>query len=375
MPRQKSFNLFVYGTLKDASVFRAVLGRRLAARKADADNAEAFFPREAILAGYKKVSPDNTYLYAVPDSHGRIRGFLVGPLPGECMAALRNYEGRNYSRRTLRVQTSEGPQQAVVFIGHLDQMEHSFGYAFRDDFKQEVLLDKKINAALIETGRRELDSTAPVVRRAVAELHGSTIRDLTRRHFEAGGISDYAIRYSLLDRPLPDFSRIAGDPNAKALAANYLEMVVRQVIFNEFEENIHRDFRFELDGMRQSDAFYERTLSSLAALRMVNRAARAVADTIARRMRKLSFGSHHLVDFVRCAVGAADALYSVRSARNQMRLIMSHRGGGYIPLGAELEFSNIGHDVIRDPGAAAVSDPTYDGFLYFYDFALDALTW
>ena len=120
MPQLKPFNLFVYGTLKTPSVFRAVLGKRLVPSPGDADT-DAFFPREAVLNGYKKVSPDHTYLYAVPDPQGRIRGLLVGPLPGECLAALRKYEGRNYSRRMLRVQTSDGPQQAIVFVGNLQQ--------------------------------------------------------------------------------------------------------------------------------------------------------------------------------------------------------------------------------------------------------------
>ena len=373
MPQLKPFNLFVYGTLKTPSVFRAVLGKRLVPSPGDADT-DAFFPREAVLNGYKKVSPDHTYLYAVPDPQGRIRGLLVGPLPGECLAALRKYEGRNYSRRMLRVQTSDGPQQAIVFVGNLQQMEHSFGYAFHDEFKQEVLLGEKIDAALTEAGHRELHSTEPATRRAVAELHGNTIRDLVRRHFEAGGISDYAIR-SLLDRPLPDFSRIAKDPKAKELAPNYLEMVVRQVVFNEFEENIRRDFRFELDGMQRSDTFYERTLSSLAALRMINRASNRMGDTVGRCLRELSFGRDRLVDFVRWAIGAADSLYSARSARNHIRFVANHTGSGYTPLGAELEFSNTGHAVIRDPSGTGTYDATYDGFFYFSDFAMDVLTW
>ena len=61
---EKPFNLFVYGTLMSSVVFRAVLGRRLVFTTADADNSEAFLARQAELKGYKKISPDNTYLYA-----------------------------------------------------------------------------------------------------------------------------------------------------------------------------------------------------------------------------------------------------------------------------------------------------------------------
>jgi len=375
MAEQKPFNLFVYGTLMNPSIFRAVLGIRLVFTPNDADGAERFYVRQAVLDDYKKVSPDNTYLYAVPDPHGRIRGYLVGPLPGKFLSALRKYEGRNYSRRTLQVQTSGGIEQAVVFIGNIKELEHSFGYAFRDPLKQEIILGRKIDAALLEAEREQLHTTEKTARRAVGELRGPTIRDLVRRHFEAGGISDYAIRHSLKDPPLRDFSRIVTDPEAQAIAANYLAMVVRQVLFNQFEENIRRDFRFELDQMYLGSDYYERTISSLAALRLLNDCSELVETLVRDCLTGLDFQKDHLVDFVRWAIVAADSLYDVPQAGHQIVFIKNHIGRGYIPLGAELEFSNIGHDVIHDPEGRLLRDLQYDGFLYFSDFALDALTW
>ena len=216
---------------------------------AEADGETSFRARRAILPGYKKISPDHTYLYAVPERHGRIRGYLIGPLSGETLSALLQYEGRNYSRRTVKVQTRTGPEKATVFVGNVKQLAHAFGYDFHDRLKQEIILEEKIEAALVETEQQQLHRSSEVLRRAVAELHGSTIRDLRRRHFEAGGISDYAIRRSLMDVPLPDFDRIASDPEARALAPNYLAMVIRQVIFNQFEDRIRKDFRYEIEQL------------------------------------------------------------------------------------------------------------------------------
>jgi len=371
----KPFNLFVYGTLMNPAVFRAVLGCRLVRCEEEADNVESFHARDAVLDDYKKVSPDNTYFYAVPDPHGRIRGYLIGPLPGRSMSALLKFEGRNYSRRRLRVHTKNGEEQAVVFVGNLSEMEHSFGYQFHDPLKQEILLNEKINAALLETEREQLHTDAELVRRAVGELHGRTIRDLVRRHFDAGGISDYAIRRSIKDEPLPDFWRIREDPAARALAGNYLSMVVRQVIFNVLEEHIRNDFRFELDRMGLERQFYERTVSSLAALRMLNTNEELLHRLMIECFSDLGFARDHLVDFVRWAIAAADSVYEARQARGEIEYITSHMGRGYLPMGAELEFSNIGHNVIRDPHGEWVRDPRYDGFLYFPDFALDVLTW
>jgi len=375
MPNEKPFNLFVYGTLMSPVVFRAVLGRRLALTPADADGVEAFLARDAVLEGYKKISPDNTYLYAVPDPQGRIRGYLIGPLPGECMTALRKYEGRNYSRKTLPVQARDGVQKAVVFVAKLKQLQHSFGYRFHDPFKQEILLRQKIEAALLEAEREQLHTDENIARRAVGELHGPTIRDLVRRHFEAGGISDYAILHSLKDAPLSDFSRIRQDQEARVLAPHYLSMVVRQVIFNELEELIRRDFRYELDKMGLGDRYYERTISSLAALQILNADARLLYLLVGDCLTDLHFPDGRLVDFVQWAIVAADAIYEPGLAKRQLDHIRAHRTRGRIPLGAELEFSNIGHYVIADPAGRQVRDAQYDGFLYFTDFGLDALTW
>ncbi|MBL7134472.1 MAG: gamma-glutamylcyclotransferase [Phycisphaerae bacterium] len=375
MPGRKSFNLFIYGTLRHPWVFRAVLGKRLVTDDSSADGDQSLLAREAVLTGYKKISPDNTYLYAVPDPHGRILGYLVGPLPMEALEALRQYEGKNYRRARLRVQTAAESQEAVVFVANLKQLQHSFGYQFHDTFKQEVLLDQKIQAAVLEVEKQQLHTAEETARLAVGELHGPTIRDLVRRHFEAGGISDYAIRHSLLDQPLPDFSRIVRIPEAEAIAPNYLAMVVRQVIFNQLEERIGREFRYELDHMDLAATYYDRTMSSLAALRMLNSVGETVEKLVERCLAELSFADDHLVDYVRWAVAAADTIYDSGTAKQHMTFIANHMARGYVPLGAELEFSNIGHSVIADPQSKALCDPKYDGFIYFRDFGLHMLTW
>ena len=387
MREQKPFNLFVYGTLMNPSVFRAVLGRELVYQEPHADGLSCCPARNAVLPGYKKVSPDNTYLYAVPDPHGRIQGCVAGPLPGESMAALRRYEGRNYAKRTVRVQTQSGPVRAVVFVANLQQLQHAFGYAFRDHFKQEVLLEGKIERALLEAEQEQLHTTEETARRAVAELRGDRIRDLQRQHFEVGGISDYVIRWALKEHPLRDFTEVVKEPAAAALAENYLTLAIRQVLFNQLEERIRRDFRHELDHVcppclprsgRQAElqeVFYERTVSSLAALRMLNARGKQLDAIVGDCLGQTSFHQSHLIDFVKSAVAAADRVYESRQAAGELTFIGNHMGHGCIALGAELEFSNTGHNVIRDPQAHSSCDRQYDGFFYFADFGLDILTW
>ncbi len=374
MAKQKPFMLFAYGTLTNPWVFRAVLGKDLTRQADGADGVDTILARRAILNGFTKISPDNTYQYAVPDPHGRIGGYIIGPLPPESLARLRKYEGDNYQRRTLTVQTEDADERAIVFLGDRRKLEHAFGYEFHDHFKQEVILDEKIEDALRATEQEQLRTQEDAAVQAIAELRGTTIRDLRRQHFEAGGISDYAIRHSLADSPLPTYERIIHDPEARALSGNYLRFVVRQVILNQIESHILYDCRYELGAMSPGDAFYDRTLSLLAALRIVNRLP-ALAGAIDQCLHGLSFRDSHLVDYVRQAVGAARTLYNPARARHELNFIRQHSHRGHIPLGVELEFSDIGHGVIEDPEGAFHRDLRYDGFLYFRDFALDTLTW
>ncbi len=377
MSETETFNLFVYGTLMSPTTFRAVLGRRLVANAAEADNVDAFLAQHAVLDGYKKISPDNTYFYAVPDKGHRIRGYLVAGLPRESLPALMRYEGRNYARRTLKVLTSEGEEKAVVFVGNPKRHEdETFGHEFRDPLKQEILLDRKIDDAIRESEREKLHTDKELNRRAVAELHGPAIRDLRRRHFEAGGISDYAIRHAIKDTPLPDWNRIRDDANAGRYAKSYLRMVMRQVVFNQFEERIRQELRYELDHLPVSEGYYDRIISSLVALRIINQSRREPLDEHIRSyLDGLDFQAASLIDVVRQAINTADELYDPQPAKSQLNFIRSHMGFGYLPLGAELEFSNIGHGVVKDPAGKQLRDPVYDGFLYFDDFGLDALTW
>ena len=369
------FNLFVYGTLMKPTVFRAVTGRRLVTDPREADGVEKFLARHAVLAAYKKISPDRTYLYAVPDRQGRIHGYIVGQIPPEYLPILRKYEGRNYRQARVKVLTADGKVPAVAFVGNLDQLSHSFGWEFRDHLKQEVLLRGKIEQALAEDESRRLNTGEELSRQALYELHGLTIRDLIRHHFDGGGISNYAIRQAIADEPLREFGEIPNDADADRLVPDYLTMLIRQVIFNQVEDRFREEFRYDLDRMQMSNKFYERTISALAALRTLNAQPKLMKLITGDVLAELSFRSDRLVDYIRRAIRSSETVYDPARARQEIQYIRNHMGGGGIPLGAELEFSNIGHGVVDEPAAGKRRDKQYDGFLYFRDFALDILTW
>ena len=56
-------------------------------------------------------------------------------------------------------------------------------------------------------------------------------------------------------------------------------MILRQVLLNQFDEQMQIRYRFELEHMRPSLRYFARSVSLLAALRMIN-ANRSVVEPI-----------------------------------------------------------------------------------------------
>ena len=126
MARNEKFNLFVYGTLMNPSVFRAVTGCRLVRRPAEADGVMRLLVRDATLEGYRKVRLDDGFHYAVPDRSGSVHGCLVSSLPKRLLPVLTEYEGQSYAIKSVQVRlsgrepggarSSEQLKSAAVFV-------------------------------------------------------------------------------------------------------------------------------------------------------------------------------------------------------------------------------------------------------------------
>ena len=84
-------------------------------------------------------------------------------------------------------------------------------------------------------------------------------------------------------------------------------------------------------------------------------------------------GTFDLIDYVKYAISAADSAFDSRVAKSQIERIRTNRQPGLIPLGVELEFSNLGFKAVHDPEVNI--EYAFDGFKYFHDFRLDVLSW
>lgn len=368
-------NLFIYGSLLDPQIFKSVsgLGFTQDRSRAGKDNLLA---EPAFLPGCRKVSPDNVYFYAVESRTSRIEGLLIRDVPATAMAEIDRYEGKRYDRDTVRVNTAGGFVQAQAYLASHESMRKHFGDRFHVNLIHELWLRKRIEKFIEKRTRPgEQTADAELERRADRQLLATTERDLVITHYRRDAVSDYYLEHEL-DRPRPSIKHLHDDPQAQPFIENYLALVIKQVLFNELEEKMQAGFRFELEHMLTSERYFKRSASMLAVLQMINANKASVDLLIDECLKTMPYPRHDLIDYVKYAIRAADSMFHSRIAESLLASIRSNLQPGLVPLGAELELSNLGPAAVEPQRTARKAfDPVYDDFRYFYDFNLEVLTW
>ncbi len=368
-------NLFIYGSLRDRRIFHSVSGLRFT-RKASKIDRETLFAEPALLARYRKVSPDNVYFYAIAARSSRIDGLVIHDVPAKAMAEIDRYEGKRYDRESVEINTASGTIKAEAYLVTHDSMQKHFGDRFHVNLIHELWLRKRIERFIkkhTRPGERTVDAESE--RRADRELLATTERDLVMSHYHADAVSDYYLEHEL-DRPRPSIKHLYEDPAAKPFVRNYLALVIKQVLLSQLDELIQSEYRFELERMRTSERYFKRCISLLVALQMMNANQRGVELIIDEFLGQNPSKDYDLIHYVKYAVRASNSIFDYRVAQSKLSRIRSNLQPGLVPLGLEIELSNVGAAAVEPLRSAwNVSDPVYDGFKYFYDFRLDVLSW
>ncbi|MHC4524334.1 MAG: gamma-glutamylcyclotransferase family protein [Planctomycetota bacterium] len=371
---KKPVNLFIYGSLRESSIFESVCGYSFSLKPSDSKPQNILFAELAMLPGFRRVSPDNVYFYAIPDAASKLQGFVIYDVPHAAMQVIDKYEGKFYERETVMVNTAEGPTEAQAYLASPKSMRRRFGDRFHVNLIHELWLRKRIEKFFHQhtrPGEKSID--ADIERHARRELLGTTERDLVISHLGQDAVSDYFLEHEL-DRPCPSFKHLHENPEAAPYLENYLALLIKQALLNHFESTIYSRFRFELDRFCPNQRYYTRHLSLLVALRMINSNRSSVDLILQRGLETMPAGSSFdLIDYVKYAVSAAENAFDPRLVQASLQMIRNNLQPGLIPLGAEVELSNVGYRAIHDP--IANRDTLFDGFRYFGDFALDILGW
>ncbi len=373
--KEARVNLFIYGSLREPAIFKSVSGFGFTRKRSKVDD-QTLLADSALLPSYRKVSPDNVYFYAVANPSSRIDGLVIYNIPLRAMAEIDRYEGKRYKRETVQVNTANGPVKAHAYLVSHELMRKHFGDRFHVNLIHELWLRKRIEKFIrrhTRPGEQTVD--AELERYADRELLATTERDLVISHYGTDAVSDYYLAHEL-DRPRPSIAHLYSDPQAAPFVQNYLALVIKQVLFNQLEEKIQSRYRFELEHMRTSERYFKRSISLLAALQMINANSNSVDLIIKDCLRTMPCDKYDLIDYVKYAARAARSIFDLRVAQSYLNHIRSNFHPGLVPLGAEIELSNLGSATLEPRRSAQKrTDPVYDGFRYFHDFHLDILSW
>jgi hypothetical protein len=377
------FNLFIYGSLRDRRIFRSVCGLSFTVKPSKVSD-KTLFAELSLLPHYRRVSPDNVYFYAVEAPSSRIEGFLIHDVPEQAMAEIDDYEGKRYERETVVVNTSHGPVEAQAYLVSHESMKKHFGDRFHVNLIHELLLRKRIEKFIkkhTRPGEKTVD--AELERRAERELLATTERDLIMSHYRSDTVSDYYLEHEL-DRPRPSIKPLYDDPQAKPFIKNYLALMIKQTLLNQLDEKIQAQYRFQLERIyaskrpyrRSSERYFKRSVSLLIGLQMLNANSPAVDLIIEKCLKTMPYKNNDLIDYIKYAIHAADSFFDRRVVRAHLDRIRSSIQPGLVPLGAEIELSNLGYAAVKpQKNNQKALDSKYDGFKYFHDFRLDILSW
>jgi gamma-glutamylcyclotransferase (GGCT)/AIG2-like uncharacterized protein YtfP len=368
-------SLFIYGSLRDRRIFQSVCGLSFTRKPSKVDH-ESLLAKPALLPSYRRVSPDNVYFYAVEEASSRIEGLVIYDVPAGAMAEIDRYEGKRYDRETVQVNTADGLVEAQAYLATSESMTKHFGDRFHVNLIHELWLRKRIERFIRKHTRPgEQTADAELERRAHRELLATTERDLVISHYRTDAVSDFYLEHEL-NRPRPSIKHLYSDTQAKLFIKTYLVLVIKQVLLNQLEERIQSRYRFELEHMRTSERYFKRSVSLLVALQMINANNHAVDLIIQQCLETMPYEKHDLIDYVKYAVRAARSLFDARVVRAQLDRIRSSLQPGLVPLGAEIELSNLGFAAVEPQRSVKkLFDQVYDGFRYFHDFGLDVLSW
>jgi len=368
-------NLFIYGSLRDRRIFQSVCGLNFTRKPSKVDQ-HTLLVKPALLPGYRRVSPDNVYFYAVAEASSRIEGLVIYDIPDGAMAEIDRYEGKRYDREIVKVNTANGLVEAHAYLATHEAMKTHFGDRFHVNLIHELWLRKRIERFIRKRTRPgEQTADAELERRAHRELLATTERDLVISHYRADAVSDYYLEHEL-DRPRPSIKHLYNDSQAQQFVENYLVLVIKQVLLNQLDERIQSRYRFELEHLRTSERYFSRSVSLLVALQMINANSSAVNLIIEQGLETMPYEEHDLIDYVKYAVRAARSIFDARVVRAHLDRIRSNLQPGLVPLGAEIELSNLGFAAVEPQRSVKkLFDPMYDGFKYFHDFYLDVLSW
>jgi len=353
-------NLFIYGTLRKKTVTRVITGKT--------------FPRNrAVLKGYKIFEQRTGFPYILKVKGGRVNGYILRDIDSTSLKKIDRYEneGTIYSRITVTVETGGETAEAYTYVGNILNIRRTFGDH----------IDETINMRVEEYLEKQLNKHIPLTRRnkdytnidflSQKEFFECEIQHLMNLYFSNTYVSPNRISEDLDIKNIPDLKKIKQDESIRPYAENYIDLASRFMVFNRTADIIHH---YNRTALFTKEPFCMHSLTNLVTLRLLNSHTAELDYYLSIYCPSSALGTSEYTDYARGAANISALLHSRYGAEIQyiIREIAMNRQEGRIPLGAEMEFSNIGRHAIY---SCRPSDRLFDNFKYFIHFDLLRRCW
>ena len=351
--------LFVYGSLNNDYHFQLLTGHKLSTK-------------EAILLNHKRIRPKGGFPFALRWKGSKIEGRLLYNVTKEILTKLDDYEseGQLYKRKIAKVQVNGEIFEAFVYVGKPKALKPYFQKGFAERDRIEEYVEKNVTRYLEgEDGRLIFNNPENLSVNVIRELLSEEIHSLMRLYFHDAGLPPFIIRHEIEKANIPNLNWLKTDSTARRYADNYIALAVRFMIFNQLEERFRDDYRSHL---KVEEPYYLHTISAMVALKLLAKYHQQLETALLQLGVDRYVPDLQYTDYAVAAIYIAENLYTKNRADQIIDWVRSNRKVGMLPLGAELEFSNLG---VRAVEAKEGEDPVYDSFHYFYDFDLMRRGW
>lgn len=349
-------DIFAYGTLTNPRIVKRVTGKN-------------FRQIPAILENYIKVMPGTGYSYVIPKKDEVVKGAVLCDVDDESLKKIDHFEavGELYDRVEVDVLVDGHKRSTHIYVANITGMRSFFGFhQIEEEIKIEEHLERKLENIMGDVSE-EVESE--LIKKAEAELLGETMELLIKSHFEHFPDLMYKIEESLSSPNLPTLEKVKSNPEVTPYADAYIKLAVKHIVFNQLEKKIRKAY-CEITNI--SEEFHQHTISNLIALAYINQNSETL-DAVLKWFGadKLHFEREY-VGYAIHGIQTAEFLYDEDKLDQIVDWVVANRHVGSVPLGAEIEMSNIGKEVID---AKPSQDEIYDGFYYFNDFDMLRRCW
>lgn len=359
MPTIDHDKLFVYGSLNDDYHLQLITGR-------------IFTSEKAVLHNYRRIHPKSGYPFALAWRGSKIEGRIIYDVTPADFEKIDDYEsvGNLYERIPVKVWCKDSFLDCQTYIGKPKALKPFFSRDIESRDRIEEHIENRVNQYVESKTDQFLDydrDSLPL--RVTKELLSEEVHSLVRQYFHDVGLPAFIIKHEIEKASTPSLEWLQTDQKAQTYFDSYMRLSVKFMIFNQLEEKFRRYFR---SHVKVADAYYLHTISAMMALKLME----IHRHEWRNAWNQLGLAHYEptveYVDYAVAAIYIAEQLFTLPRARNVVDWVRANRRVGTLPLGAELEFSNLGVRAIK---AAEAEDAEFDSFYYFYDFDLMRRAW